>query len=108
MLEVIIPLFSPSSFFLSFVAIGTDAVKDLLRNSAFPCICACVGGEKGVPQEYAPYILLFLRRKQLLDNSREHKQSNLAVTDIRAWLLSCVEDLVKLSLAFSPPQLSQE
>lgn len=39
-------------FFLSFVGVDTDAFEDLLRHSVFPCIYACVGKERKVPQEY--------------------------------------------------------
>jgi len=46
-------VFSLGVFWLSFVAIGTDAVEDLLRSSVFPCFYACVGGKR-VPQGYAP------------------------------------------------------
>lgn len=38
-------------FLLSFIAIGTDAVEDLLRNSAYPYIYASIGEEKGVPKK---------------------------------------------------------
>lgn len=37
---------------LLFVAIGTDTAEDLLRSSILPCNCACIEGEKKVPQDY--------------------------------------------------------
>lgn len=65
----------------------------------------CRRGEEGTTRICLYSVLL--RRKYLLDDSREYKQSNLAVTGIRAWLLSCVKERPGQVILSSKPPMAE-